>query len=31
MASALLNTTRLDANTIATILCHSEAKLFFVD
>lgn len=33
MAGAVLNTvnTRLDANTIATILKHSEAKIFFVD
>ncbi|XP_019419550.1 PREDICTED: butyrate--CoA ligase AAE11, peroxisomal-like [Lupinus angustifolius] len=33
MAGAILNTinTRLDANNIATILHHSEAKLLFVD
>ncbi|KAJ8629350.1 hypothetical protein MRB53_022673 [Persea americana] len=33
MAGAVLNTinTRLDANNVATILRHSEAKLFFVD
>ncbi|KAI3852396.1 hypothetical protein MKX03_018876 [Papaver bracteatum] len=33
MAGAVLNTinTRLDANNIATILKHSEAKIFFVD
>ncbi|CAN1123051.1 Trans-cinnamate:CoA ligase, peroxisomal [Linum perenne] len=33
MAGAVLNpiNTRLDANTIATILSHSTAKLFFVD
>ncbi|OVA03227.1 AMP-dependent synthetase/ligase [Macleaya cordata] len=33
MAGAVLNTinTRLDANNIATILRHSEAKVFFVD
>ncbi|XP_042493938.1 trans-cinnamate:CoA ligase, peroxisomal-like [Macadamia integrifolia] len=33
MAGAVLNTinTRLDANTIATILKHSGAKVFFVD
>ncbi|OAY57251.1 trans-cinnamate:CoA ligase, peroxisomal [Manihot esculenta] len=33
MAGAVLNTinTRLDAKTIATILRHSEAKIFFVD
>ncbi|KAI3969813.1 hypothetical protein MKW92_043365 [Papaver armeniacum] len=33
MAGALLNAinTRLDANNIATILKHSEAKVFFVD
>lgn len=33
MAGAVLNTinTRLDAKTIATILRHSEAKVFFVD
>ncbi|KAK3150370.1 hypothetical protein QOZ80_3AG0232340 [Eleusine coracana subsp. coracana] len=33
MAGAVLNTinTRLDANAVATILRHSEAKLFFVD
>nr|AFS60176.1 cinnamate:CoA ligase [Hypericum calycinum] len=33
MAGAILNTinTRLDAKNIATILRHSEAKLFFVD
>ncbi|KAF5457573.1 hypothetical protein F2P56_021665 [Juglans regia] len=33
MAGAVLNTinTRLDAKTIATILGHSEAKVFFVD
>ncbi|XP_042478316.1 trans-cinnamate:CoA ligase, peroxisomal-like [Macadamia integrifolia] len=33
MAGAVLNAinTRLDANNIATILKHSEAKLFFVD
>ncbi|KAL3525100.1 hypothetical protein ACH5RR_013472 [Cinchona calisaya] len=33
MAGAVLNTinTRLDAKTIATILKHSEAKVFFVD
>ncbi|XP_065850663.1 trans-cinnamate:CoA ligase, peroxisomal-like [Euphorbia lathyris] len=33
MAGAVLNTinTRLDANTIASILRHSEAKVFFVD
>ncbi|KAJ9564555.1 hypothetical protein OSB04_000521 [Centaurea solstitialis] len=33
MAGAVLNAmnTRLDANTIATILIHSEAKVFFVD
>lgn len=33
MAGAVLNTinTRLDANNIATILRHSEAKIFFVD
>ncbi|XP_042494234.1 trans-cinnamate:CoA ligase, peroxisomal-like [Macadamia integrifolia] len=33
MAGAVLNTinTRLDANTIATILKHSGAKIFFVD
>lgn len=33
MAGAVLNTinTRLDANTIATILKHSEAKIFFID
>lgn len=33
MAGAVLNTinTRLDANNIATILKHSEAKVFFVD
>ncbi|KAL5983181.1 hypothetical protein ACLOJK_017265 [Asimina triloba] len=33
MAGAVLNTinTRLDASTIATILRHSEAKIFFVD
>ncbi|XP_050230466.1 trans-cinnamate:CoA ligase, peroxisomal-like [Mercurialis annua] len=33
MAGAILNTinTRLDAKTIATILRHSEAKIFFID
>ncbi|KAL6649139.1 hypothetical protein ACP70R_013363 [Stipagrostis hirtigluma subsp. patula] len=33
MAGAVLNTinTRLDANAVATILRHSEARLFFVD
>ncbi|KAL7608842.1 trans-cinnamate:CoA ligase, peroxisomal [Lactuca sativa] len=33
MAGAVLNpiNTRLDATNIATILCHSEAKVFFVD
>ncbi|XP_027074374.1 trans-cinnamate:CoA ligase, peroxisomal [Coffea arabica] len=33
MAGAVLNAinTRLDANTVATILKHSEAKVFFVD
>jgi hypothetical protein len=31
MDSAVLNTSRLDANTVATILRHSEAKLLFVD
>lgn len=33
MAGAVLNTinTRLDAKTIATILQHSEAKIFFID
>lgn len=33
MAGAVLNTinTRLDANNVATILRHSEAKVFFVD
>ncbi|KAI4388878.1 hypothetical protein MLD38_001168 [Melastoma candidum] len=33
MAGAVLNTinTRLNADNIATILCHSEAKVFFVD
>ncbi|KAL4569166.1 hypothetical protein LXL04_024800 [Taraxacum kok-saghyz] len=33
MAGAVLNAmnTRLDAKNIATILCHSEAKVFFVD
>ncbi|KAK1439282.1 hypothetical protein QVD17_05098 [Tagetes erecta] len=33
MAGAVLNpiNTRLDAKNIATILCHSEAKMFFVD
>ena len=33
MAGAVLNTmnTRLDARNIATILKHSEAKIFFVD
>lgn len=33
MAGAVLNTinTRLDAKTVATILRHSEAKVFFVD
>ncbi|XP_057972670.1 trans-cinnamate:CoA ligase, peroxisomal-like [Malania oleifera] len=33
MAGAVLNTinTRLDANNIATILRHSESKIFFVD
>ncbi|OAY73979.1 Butyrate--CoA ligase AAE11, peroxisomal [Ananas comosus] len=33
MAGAVLNTinTRLDAKTVATILRHAEAKLFFVD
>ncbi|KAH6837612.1 acyl activating enzyme 12 [Perilla frutescens var. hirtella] len=33
MAGAVLNTinTRLDAKTIATILKHSEAKIFFID
>ncbi|KAL8532261.1 hypothetical protein ACS0TY_008748 [Phlomoides rotata] len=33
MAGAVLNAinTRLDANTVATILKHSEAKIFFVD
>ncbi|XP_071696036.1 trans-cinnamate:CoA ligase, peroxisomal-like [Rutidosis leptorrhynchoides] len=33
MAGAVLNAinTRLDAKNIATILCHSEAKVFFID